>query len=144
MLCSKPILTPEGPSASEDLPKLKQPCARLKHAASRPDIGGPRNRTNWDRVTRTEEGDFNSLPLLLVGVLIAIGKVAYDFGSQARCPGDERRNAQSFMPWLAFLSDVRKRGPALARAEHADWLESPPRFIAQPRRQHGHGSTASA
>ena len=30
------------------------------------DIGGPRNRTNWDRVTRTEEGDFNFLPLLLV------------------------------------------------------------------------------
>lgn len=36
-------------------------------------LGGPRNRTSWDRATRTEEGDWNVLPLLLVAVLIVIG-----------------------------------------------------------------------
>jgi len=30
-------------------------------------------RTNWDRVTRTEEGAWNYIPLLLVAALIAIG-----------------------------------------------------------------------
>jgi len=36
-------------------------------------LGGPRNRTNWDRVTRTEEGDWNLIPLLLVAALIVVG-----------------------------------------------------------------------
>jgi hypothetical protein len=30
-------------------------------------------RTSWDRVTRTEEGAWNYIPLLLVAALIAIG-----------------------------------------------------------------------
>jgi hypothetical protein len=51
------------------------------------DIGGPRNRTNWDRVTRTEEGDFNFLPLLLVAVLIAIGGWILFASDRAETPG---------------------------------------------------------
>ena len=31
------------------------------------------SRTSWDRVTRTEEGAWNYIPLLLVAALIAIG-----------------------------------------------------------------------
>jgi hypothetical protein len=36
-------------------------------------LGTPRSRTNWDRVTRTEEGEWNFIPLLLVAALIAVG-----------------------------------------------------------------------
>jgi len=36
-------------------------------------LGGPRNRTTWDRATRTEEGAWNVLPLALFAALIAIG-----------------------------------------------------------------------
>ena len=36
------------------------------------DVGQP-TRTGWDRVTRTDEGAWNYIPLLLVAALIAIG-----------------------------------------------------------------------
>jgi hypothetical protein len=33
------------------------------------DLGRPRTRTTWDRATRTEQGDWNVIPLLLVAAL---------------------------------------------------------------------------
>ena len=36
-------------------------------------LGDPRDRTSWDRAARTEEGDWNFLPLLLVAAIIAAG-----------------------------------------------------------------------
>ena len=39
----------------------------------RDDVVDRPSRTNWDRVTRTEEGAWNYIPLLLVAALIAIG-----------------------------------------------------------------------
>ena len=36
------------------------------------DLGDPRTRRSWDRVTRTEEGDWNFIPLVLIAGLIAI------------------------------------------------------------------------
>ena len=39
------------------------------------DFGAPRTRRSWDRVTRTEEGGWTFISLLLVAALIAIGAV---------------------------------------------------------------------
>jgi hypothetical protein len=39
----------------------------------RDDVVNRPSRSNWDRVTRTEEGAWNYIPLLLVAALIAIG-----------------------------------------------------------------------
>jgi hypothetical protein len=50
-------------------------------------LGGPRTRTHWDRVTRTEEGDWNFLPLLLVAALIAIGGWILFSSDSAETPG---------------------------------------------------------
>jgi hypothetical protein len=57
-------------------------------------LGAPRNRTAWDRATRTEEGDWNVLPLLIIAALIAIGA------------------------WLLFASD-RASVPEARTTEHA-------------------------
>ena len=51
------------------------------------DLGAPRNRTTWDRVTRTAEGDWNALPLLIVAVIIAIGAWLLFASDRAHTPG---------------------------------------------------------
>jgi hypothetical protein len=50
------------------------------------DLGGPRSRTTWDRATRTEQGDWNVIPLLLVAALIAIGGWLLFARDQANTP----------------------------------------------------------
>jgi hypothetical protein len=50
-------------------------------------LGGPRSRTTWDRATRTEEGAWNFLPLLLVAALIAIGAWLLFASDRANTPG---------------------------------------------------------
>ena len=54
----------------------QRPNERIPPRADEPlrdDIIDRPTRTNWDRVTRTEEGAWNYIPLLLVAALIAIG-----------------------------------------------------------------------
>jgi hypothetical protein len=64
------------------------------------DLGRPRTRTTWDRATRTEQGDWNVIPLLLVAALIAIGG------------------------WLLFASD-RANTPAPRTTENTTGRASP-------------------
>jgi len=54
----------------------QRPNDRIRPRPDEPlsdDIVDRPTRTNWDRVTRTEEGAWNYIPLLLVAALIAIG-----------------------------------------------------------------------
>jgi hypothetical protein len=51
------------------------------------DLGSPRARTTWDRATRTEEGGWNMLPLLIVAALIAIGGWMLFASDRAETPG---------------------------------------------------------
>jgi hypothetical protein len=50
-------------------------------------LGDPRPRTNWDRITRTEEGDWNVIPLLLAAAIIAIGAWLLFASDRAPTPG---------------------------------------------------------
>jgi hypothetical protein len=50
-------------------------------------LGAPRNRTAWDRATRTEVGDWNVLPLLLIAALITIGAWLLFASDRANTPG---------------------------------------------------------
>ena len=50
-------------------------------------LSDPRNRTSGDRVTPTEEGDWNFLPLLLVVALIAAGGWILFASERAETPG---------------------------------------------------------
>jgi hypothetical protein len=54
----------------------QRPNDRIPPRADEPlrdDIVDRPSRTSWERVTRTEEGAWNYIPLLLVAALIAIG-----------------------------------------------------------------------
>ena len=85
--------------------------------------GSPRSRTTWDRATRTEEGGWNMLPLLIVAALIAIGGWMLFASDRAGTPGPRTTETAP-----------ATRGPATPGKRHHKT-----RFPRQPpRRQQSH------